>query len=323
MFSQSSNKSNTDNLLSAPSSSDIENSENYKYAKSRGIVGTLYDYTLKPVFSMFRSSRMEKNLKERPRYTSSRKYSKSNNNYSKPAYTDNDSYVSEDDIPEPEPEPEKKVKSSSSSSVAATAGTLIFGLSWGLFLQLLVLLIVLAILAINIYHYLDYDATYNANIINATGNETKPVCTEKKEIGQVGITNTLPITKKVVKQTAIIDGNNSNGLVDITVGANNKSIDLAGGETGTDVSDTYPKYTNKSKYVNDTIDLALKKNPPKPPKKPKKTDPKDSNSLVGGWCYIGSEGGGRNCALLSEGQSCNSGEIFGSREVCINPNLRE
>tara|TARA_B110000305_G_scaffold186988_1_gene208294 strand:- start:243 stop:1049 length:807 start_codon:yes stop_codon:yes gene_type:complete len=268
---------------------------------------------------------MEKNLKERPSYTGSRKYSKSNNNYSKPAYTDNESYVSDDDIPEieTEPEPEKKTKSTIKSAAVAATGTLIFGLSWGLFLQLLVLVIVLAILAINIYHYLDYDETYNANIINATGNETKPICTEKKEIGQVGITNTLPITKRVVKQTAIIDGNNSTGLVDITVGANNKSIDLAGGETGTDVSDTYPKYTSKSKYINDTIDLALKKNPPKPPKKPKSDEEKGKEESVGGWCYIGSEGGGRNCGILSEGQSCNSGEIFGSREICINPNLRE
>lgn len=316
MFSRSSNMSDSKNLLSAPSSSDIENSENYKYAKPKGVFDTLYDYTLRPVFSLMRSNRLERNLKDKPYYTKSRKYTKSNNNYSKPSYTDTDTYVSDDDIPEPKPE--KKTKT---ISVSASVGTLIFGLSWGLFLQLLVLVIVLAILAINIYHYLDYDALYNASIINATGNETKPICTEKKEIGQVGITNTLPITKKVVKQTAIIDGKNSTGLVDITVGANNKSIDLDGGETGTDVSDTYPKYSNKSKYINDTIDLALKKNPPKPPKPQKESDEEGLEGV--GWCYIGSEGGGRSCVRLSEGQSCNSGEIFGSSEVCINPNLRE
>jgi len=315
MFSR--NISDSKNLLSAPSSSDIENSENYKYAKPKSMIDTLYDYTLRPVFSLMRSNRLERNLKDKPTYTKSRKHTKSNNNYSKPSYTDTDSYVSDDDIPEPIPE--KKTKA---TAVAATTGTLIFGLSWSLFLQLLVLVIVLVILAINIYHYLDYDATYNANIINATGNETVPICTEKKVIGQVGITNTLPITKKVVKQTAIIDGNKSSGLVDITVGANNKSIDLTGGETGTDISDTYPNYSNKSKYINNTIDLALKKNPPKPPKKP--TDEKGKKDLEGGgWCYIGSEGGVRSCVRLSEGQSCNSGEIFGSSEVCINPNLRE
>ena len=45
--------------------------------------------------------------------------------------------------------------------------------------------------------------------------------------------------------------------------------------------------------------------------------------MSGGWCYIGSEGGVRSCASLEEGVSCMSGEIFGSEEVCINPNLRE
>ena len=50
---------------------------------------------------------------------------------------------------------------------------------------------------------------------------------------------------------------------------------------------------------------------------------KEEESQVGGWCYIGSEGGTRSCASLEEGMSCSSGEIFGKKEVCINPNLRE
>merc|ERR1712196_259234 len=152
-----------------------------------------------------------------------------------------------------------------------------------------------------------------------TGDVVTDVATKTKEIGEVGVTNTLPVTKKVVKQTAIVSGQGTKGAVDVTVGAVNKSVDLVGGETGTDVNDTYPRYKNKSEYVNSTIDLALEKQPPKKGKK----DTEASSSVEGGWCYIGSEGGVRSCASLGEGIKCKSGEIFGNREVCINPNLRE
>jgi len=49
----------------------------------------------------------------------------------------------------------------------------------------------------------------------------------------------------------------------------------------------------------------------------------EGSSEEGGWCYIGSEGGTRSCASLEEGMSCSSGEIFGNKEVCVNPTLRE
>jgi len=41
-----------------------------------------------------------------------------------------------------------------------------------------------------------------------------------------------------------------------------------------------------------------------------------------GWCYIGEERGHRTCFEVGANDTCMSGEIFPTQEVCINPSLR-
>jgi hypothetical protein len=41
-----------------------------------------------------------------------------------------------------------------------------------------------------------------------------------------------------------------------------------------------------------------------------------------GWCFIGEDRGFRTCAEVGVNDSCMSGNIFPSQEICINPNLR-
>ena len=41
-----------------------------------------------------------------------------------------------------------------------------------------------------------------------------------------------------------------------------------------------------------------------------------------GWCYIGEDRGFRTCAQVGVNDTCMSGDIFPSQEICINPNLR-
>lgn len=42
-----------------------------------------------------------------------------------------------------------------------------------------------------------------------------------------------------------------------------------------------------------------------------------------GYCLIGEQNGFRNCVDVTENDQCMSGEIFPTREICINPNLRQ
>ena len=41
-----------------------------------------------------------------------------------------------------------------------------------------------------------------------------------------------------------------------------------------------------------------------------------------GWCFIGEDRGFRSCAQVGVNDSCMSGDIFPSQEICMNPSLR-
>ena len=41
-----------------------------------------------------------------------------------------------------------------------------------------------------------------------------------------------------------------------------------------------------------------------------------------GWCYIGEDRGFRSCALVGVNDTCVSGDIFPTKQLCVNPNLR-
>jgi hypothetical protein len=41
-----------------------------------------------------------------------------------------------------------------------------------------------------------------------------------------------------------------------------------------------------------------------------------------GWCFIGEDRGFRSCAKVGVNDTCMSGDIFPTHEICMNPNLR-
>jgi hypothetical protein len=41
-----------------------------------------------------------------------------------------------------------------------------------------------------------------------------------------------------------------------------------------------------------------------------------------GWCYIGEDRGFRSCVEVGQQDKCISGDIFPSKDICVNPNLR-
>jgi hypothetical protein len=41
-----------------------------------------------------------------------------------------------------------------------------------------------------------------------------------------------------------------------------------------------------------------------------------------GWCYIGEDRGFRSCAEVGVNDTCMSGDIFPSQQICVNPSLR-
>ena len=71
---------------------------------------------------------------------------------------------------------------------------------------------------------------------------------------------------------------------------------------------TSHKQEKESSIIPDNIDSQLQQTKP---------------SKKAGYCYIGEDRGFRSCIKVSEQDTCMSGNIFPSQNICINPSLRE
>lgn len=55
---------------------------------------------------------------------------------------------------------------------------------------------------------------------------------------------------------------------------------------------------------------------------PQPDDTTNNIKKKAGYCYIGEDRGFRSCVKVSQYDTCMSGDIFPTRDICINPNLR-
>ena len=109
-------------------------------------------------------------------------------------------------------------------------------------------------------------------------------------------------------------------------------------DTSNDTSNT-KKNTNvnkKANIKNDKKNLQVTPPPPKPKRSQKSNDTYNisnptpdsvtsntqTKKIKGGYCYIGEDRGYRSCVKVEDSNKCMSGEIFPSKDLCINANLR-
>lgn len=75
------------------------------------------------------------------------------------------------------------------------------------------------------------------------------------------------------------------------------------------------------KSLQDAQSKQSTRNGPNPDEAGSRTQSSQSSSKIG-YCYIGEDRGFRSCIKVGENDECISGDIFPTREICINPNLR-
>lgn len=87
---------------------------------------------------------------------------------------------------------------------------------------------------------------------------------------------------------------------------------------------TYQKVKSNKKPAVDSIKSTIKSNQ-------KSTKPKEDNTgsdvqfarkPLAGYCYVGKDRGYRSCVRVDQEDTCMSGDIFPTMDVCINPKLR-
>ena len=132
------------------------------------------------------------------------------------------------------------------------------------------------------------------------------------------ITNLLgSVTGETTKSTVKDTSSGTQSIID-KIGDTSKSI-VANTSKGTTtgVNALQSSLKKQKPTVNTDNDDKLNEN-----KTTTEPDPIQTNSLQGGYCYIGKINDTRYCAKVQPGSKCMSGDIYPSMDICINPNLR-
>ena len=154
--------------------------------------------------------------------------------------------------------------------------------------KIIMLLLILAFLGFNIFKYL-------ANTTDIVTNYFSPTMIHFfKEIGII-----------------------TEGTIKNIVNTANTGIKATSNETANIINETLDAPKNISKAINNK---KVNHNP-EPDKAGNKTQSSKGNSKSG-FCFIGEDRGFRSCVKVSENDTCLSEQIYPTRELCINPNLR-
>lgn len=188
---------------------------------------------------------------------------------------------------------------------------------WGKIGMYTVGIIILTILGFNIFKYLG----------NATENLSNIFAPITAFFGS-GIT-------KTVKNTIDTSAEGTKGIIDTTTSVLDSGLSTLENKLNSNVTrnkiddkkkdqvDSSVKDKNNKQYEGKAREQKHKepvKKGPEPDDAGSKTQSKASKT---GFCYIGEDRGFRSCIRVNQGDTCMSGDIFPTKDLCINPNLRE
>jgi len=180
------------------------------------------------------------------------------------------------------------------------------GLPWESIIRYGLIIIILAFLGFNLFSFL-------GGVTDTTKGFLEPVFA----FFGYGVGET-------VKQTSNVAAEGAKTAVDVAAGTLDDAVTLM--EKAVGVKNVqFNRIDDKKTSTQAALTNAIKKQKYNIP------DPDESGSITqqsksppkSGYCYIGEDRGFRSCIKVGEGDKCMSGNIFPSKEICINPSLRE
>lgn len=187
-----------------------------------------------------------------------------------------------------------------------------FTLTWGKIFRYLAIIVILAILGLNLFSYLgiatDFVSKITAPFVKLFGLAAAETTKAAVNVGAVGVKAGAGI---VAGTADVVAGA-------VTGGANVLENTLSNGLTKNNIDN------NSIVSINKALNNAEKGmlNTPMPDD----TGSEIQRSKIAGktgYCFIGEDRGVRTCAEVTENDKCMSGDIFPTREICINPSLRQ
>ena len=177
-------------------------------------------------------------------------------------------------------------------------------INWSLVIKYGLIILILAILGFNLFTYLGKFTDTTAEIV-------KPLT---KIIGST--------SGDLIKHTAVVSGEGTKGLVDVASGTVVGGVDVLQ-QNVNNINTRNSVVRNNIDNKNNDDELYYKPTSHFIPVPDDATSTTQSSQNKAGYCYIGEDRGFRSCIQVSENDTCMSGEIFPTRAICINPNLRE
>ena len=165
------------------------------------------------------------------------------------------------------------------------------------------LLLILALLGMNIFSYLGEGVDIFGSILQKLGIGTAKAAQDTVDVSMDGVKLGADIAAGGVKDVANLVKSDTDNLAD-----SKKTVSQA---VDSDENDNDNKSVNNqdSSSVNEdqSSDSAIQSR---------------RSNKKSGWCYIGTDRKARSCIQVNASNKCMSGDIFPSRELCINPSLR-
>jgi hypothetical protein len=167
--------------------------------------------------------------------------------------------------------------------------------------KIFLIIVILALFGFNVFAYLAKGTDVFKNFMASYG----------KYIPD-GIKKTLNLTEK---GTAL-------GL-DIAAGTIQDVKKVVTQETGV-VANPSKTWKARDKKLEQSIDAGNFKGLNNfPQHEPDETDSRVQEKSKKGWCYVGTDRTFRSCIKVNESDKCMSGKIFPTKDICINPSLRQ
>jgi hypothetical protein len=170
------------------------------------------------------------------------------------------------------------------------------GISWSTLLRYSLILLILAFLGFNIFTYLGKTTDFVTDMF-------KPILA----FFGYGIAETA-------KQTIDITAKGTNAIVNVAAGTATGGINVLENTLSGNGMGMGRQQSTNAALQNAALQNAAQRTPI--------PDDRSTTKSKSGFCYIGEDRGFRSCIGVGEGDSCMSGDIFPTMDMCINPNLR-
>jgi hypothetical protein len=183
------------------------------------------------------------------------------------------------------------------------------------YIRIGLIVVILLFLGVNIFSYLgdffQHIKDISAPIIGSI----------LKNFGYVVIETTKDVTELTAEGAKL--------GIDVVTGTVESGIDVIQGqldiESGNSQKSNINSKNNQKSTLSNSLSSALAD--AEYNSEPIPDDATSSTQRIGpgkaGYCYIGEDRGFRSCISVKDGDTCMSGDIFPSNEICVNPSLRE